>query len=161
MESAQPAGVRHKQRMKRPSLFAAAGPTTWAQTLTRWLLGAVLAFAGVGHLTFARAEFVAQVPKALPFSEDFVVLASGVAEISLGLAMLLLRRGRVPVGLLVAAFFVAVFPGNISQYLNGVSAFGLDTDTKRFVRLFFQPLLVAWALWSTGAWAWLRGTRAR
>jgi uncharacterized membrane protein len=143
--------------MNRPSVFAAALPMGWPPTIARWLLGAMLAFAGISHLTFARAEFVAQVPKALPFSEDFVVVASGVVEISLGLALLLLRRQRVPIGLVAAAFFIAVFPGNISQYLNGVSAFGLDTDAKRFVRLFFQPVLVAWALWSTGAWAWLRG----
>ncbi len=116
----------------------------------------MLAFAGTSHLTFARAEFIAQVPKVLPFSVDFVVVASGVVEIALGLALLLLRRWRVPVGLVVATFFIAIFPGNISQYLNHVSAFGLDTDTKRFARLFFQPLLVAWALWSTGAWPWLR-----
>lgn len=146
--------------MNRPSLWAASPATGWPRTIGRWLLGATLAFAGVSHLTFARAEFIAQVPKALPFSEDFVVLASGGVEIALGLALLSLRRQRVPVGLLVAAFFIAVFPGNISQYLNGVSEFGLDTDAKRFVRLFFQPLLVMWALWSTGAWAWLRGKSA-
>ena len=53
---------------------------------------------------------------------------------------------------MVAAFFVAIFPGNVAQYLNHADAFGLDTDTKRFVRLFFQPVLVAWALWSTEGW---------
>ncbi len=143
--------------MNRPSLFAAAPPTTLPRTLARLALGAMLAFAGTSHLTFARAEFVAQVPKSLPFSEDFVVLASGVVEISLGLSLLFLRRWRVPVGLVVAAFFIAIFPGNISQYLNHVDAFGLDTDTKRFTRLFFQLPLVLWALWSTGAWAWFRG----
>ena len=54
-------------------------------------------------------------------------------------------------GWLTAAFFVAIFPGNISQYLTATDAFGLDTDEARFTRLFFQPLLVIWALWSTGA----------
>ena len=142
--------------MTRPSLFATQPPTTLPRTIARLLLGAVLAFAGVSHLTFARAEFIAQVPKSLPFSEDFVVLASGVVEISLGLALLLLRRWRVPVGLVVAAFFIAVFPGNISQYLNHADAFGLDSDAKRLLRLFFQPPLVIWALWATGAWGWLR-----
>jgi uncharacterized membrane protein len=125
--------------------------------MARLLLGAMLAFAGTSHLTWARAEFVAQVPTSLPLSEDFVVVASGVVEIVLGLSLLLLRRQRVPIGLIAAAFFVAVYPGNIAQYLNGVAAFGLDTDAKRFARLFFQPVLVAWALWSTGASAWVRG----
>jgi hypothetical protein len=29
---------------------------------------------------------------------------------------------------------------------------GLNTDTRRFVRLVFQPVPVIWALWPTGAW---------
>ena len=119
-------------------------------------LGAMLLFAGISHLTWAREEFVAQVPKSLPLSDDAVVLLSGVAELALGAGLLALTKQRVPVGLSTAAFFVAIFPGNVAQYLNGVDAFGLDTDNKRFARLFFQPVLVAWALHSTGAWVWLR-----
>jgi uncharacterized membrane protein len=126
------------------------------QTLARVLLGAMLLFTGTGHLTFARQEFAAQVPAWVPFSTDFVVLASGVVELVLGLALVFLASRRVAVGLIVAAFLVAVFPGNIAQYMTQTTAFGLDTDTKRLVRLFFQPVLVAWALWSTGAWTWLR-----
>jgi uncharacterized membrane protein len=88
----------------------------------------------------------------VPLSADFVVLASGVVEILLGLALAGLGRHSVQVGWVTAAFFVAIFPGNISQYVNGIDAFGLDTDQARLTRLFFQPLLVVWALWSTGAW---------
>ena len=116
----------------------------------------MLLFTGISHLTFARQEFVAQVPKSLPLSDDTVVVASCVAELLIGASLIALPRQRVPVGLATAAFFVAIFPGNVAQYLNGVDAFGLDTDGKRFARLFGQPLLVAWALHSTGAWAWLR-----
>ncbi len=116
------------------------------------LLGLALGYAGIGHLTTNRQEFQAQVPNLLKDYADFVVVASGVVEIALGLALVGLWRYRVQVGWIVAAFFVAVFPGNISQYLNGVDAFGLDSDTSRLVRLFFQPVLVVWALWSTGAW---------
>ncbi|MCD4527304.1 hypothetical protein LQ940_08770 [Nocardioides sp. cx-173] len=129
-----------------------APPTSRPRTAARMLLGAILVFAGVSHLTFAREEFVAQVPDWFPVSDDPVVLVSGVMEISLGAALVAFGRGRIGVGLLVAAFFVAIFPGNIAQYLEHTDAFGLDTDRKRFVRLFFQPLLVAWALWATGAW---------
>lgn len=129
-----------------------APPTSRPRTLARWLLGGTLVYAGVSHLTFAREEFTAQVPSWFPVAEDQVVLASGVVEISLGAALIGWARGRVPVGLVVAAFFVAIFPGNVAQYLEGNDGFGLDTDRKRLVRLFFQPLLVAWALWSTGAW---------
>ena len=122
-----------------------------AQTVARWVLGAMLTFAGTSHLTFARREFQAQVPPWVPVDPDTVVLASGVVEVALGASTLLLPRQRVRMGLILAAFFVAVFPGNISQYTHHVDGFGLDTDAKRFVRLLFQPLLVAWALWSTGA----------
>ena len=119
------------------------------------ILGLALAYAGVGHLTTSRAEFQAQVPTVFADYADFVVLASGVVEIALGVGLIALWKYRVQIGWVVAAFFVAVFWGNISQYVNGVDAFGLDTDTKRLVRLFFQPLLVMWALGSTGAWsAW-------
>jgi uncharacterized membrane protein len=116
------------------------------------ILGLALGYAGVGHLTTSRQEFQAQVPNLLKDYADFVVVASGVVEIVLGLALVGLWKYRVQVGWVVAAFFVAIFPGNISQYVNGVDAFGLDSDTSRLVRLFFQPLLVVWALWSTGAW---------
>lgn len=142
--------------MARSPLFAPAGKTSLPQTIARFALGAFLTFAGISHLTFARGEFQAQVPTWVPFSVDFVVIASGVVEIALGLSLLLLRKYRVPVGLVTAAFFIAIFPGNISQYVTHQDAFGLDTDTKRLIRLFFQPLLVAWALWGTGAWSWLR-----
>jgi uncharacterized membrane protein len=131
------------------------------RTVARWALGGVLVVAGIGHLTAQRDEFQAQVPEWVPLDDDFVVLASGVVEIALGLALVLLRRQRVAVGLVVAGFFVAVFPGNIAQYTEGTDAFGLDSDTKRLVRLFFQPVLVIWALWSTGATTWLRRRFAR
>ena len=113
-----------------------------------------MTLAGIGHLTFQRQEFVAQVPKWLPNNPhfmDFVVVSSGVVEIALGLSMIFLCRYKVKVGLALAIFFVLVFPGNISQYTNSIDAFGLDTDEKRFIRLLFQPVLILWALWSTGA----------
>lgn len=116
------------------------------------LLGVALAYAGVTHLTTNRTEFQAQVPTWVPFSADFVVVASGVVEIVLGTALVVAWRYRVQVGWIVAAFFVAIFPGNISQYINGIDAFGLNSDRARLIRLFFQPLLVVWALWATGAW---------
>ena len=116
------------------------------------LLGAALIYAGITHLTTNRTEFQAQVPTWVPLSADFVVLASGVVEIALGIALASLQYRR-QVGWLTAAFFIAIFPGNISQYLNGIDAFGLDTDQARLTRLFFQPVLVLWALWGTGVLA--------
>ena len=134
---------------------------TLPRTIARVLLGLVLVFAGTGHLTFARRSFQAQVPPWLPFDADFVVLASGVVEIALGLALLLVRRRRVLVGIVVAAFFVAVFPGNVSQLVTRTPAFGLETDAARAIRLVFQPLLVLWALWSTGVLAAWNARRRR
>ena len=116
----------------------------------RVLLGSALVFAGTSHLTFAREEFRAQVPESVPLDEDTTVLASGVAEIALGSALVLApRRHRRLVGRVAALFFVAVFPGNVAQWLNRRDGFGLDTDAKRLGRLFGQSLLVAASLWST------------
>ncbi len=129
------------------------------QTVARIVLGLFLLFAGISHLTFARQEFTAQVPDWVPLGKDAVVLGSGVVEISLGAALVLLRKRRVTVGWFVAAFFVAVFPGNISQLVTHSDAFGLDSDRARGIRLLFQPVLVIWALWSTGAWKALRNRR--
>lgn len=135
---------------------AAPARRSVGRTIARVLLGATLLLAGVSHLTVARQEFQAQVPDFVPFDPDVTVLASGVVEIVLGLALLVVRRYRAWVGLVAAAFFIAVFPGNISQWLNARDGFGLDTDAARFGRLFFQPVLVVVALWSTGAWDALR-----
>jgi len=120
-------------------------------------LGAALTYAGITHLTTSRTEFQAQVPTILASQADFVVLASGVVEILLGLSLIFLFKYRTFIGWITAAFFTAIFPGNISQYINGTDAFGLDTDQARLTRLFFQPLLVIWALWSTGAWKSRKG----
>ncbi|WP_439565417.1 DoxX family protein [Microcella sp.] len=145
-----------------PSPGIAPG-STWPQRIARWLLGAALLFAGTGHLTFGREEFLAQVPPWLPIEPDLVVLGSGVAEIALGLALLLTRgRWRVWTGWAAALFFLAIFPGNIAQFTEGRDGFGLDTDLARGIRLLFQPVLVIWALWSTGAWrAWREHRAAR
>ncbi len=124
-----------------------------ARHIARYLLGAALIYAGVGHFTFSRVAFQAQVPPWLPLDADFVVLASGAVEIALGLGLIFIARYRKQIGWLTAAFFLAVFPGNISQYLTQTDAFGLNTDEARAIRLLFQPLLIIWALWATAAWA--------
>lgn len=117
------------------------------QTVARCVLGVFLIGAGISHLSWARNSFQAQVPDWVPVDPDAVVLLSGVAEIGLGLALLGVRSKWT--GWVVGAFFVAVFPGNISQFVHHRNAFGLNTDTRRAVRLLFQPVLVAWAVWST------------
>ena len=128
--------------------------------LLQLTLGAFLTSAGVSHLDSNRQEFLAQVPTYLPLDPDFVVVASGLVEIALGIALItttfFLTQYRKVIGLLVGLFFTLIFPGNINQYLNQIDAFGLDTDQKRLIRLFFQPPLVLWAIWCTGATTYLR-----
>lgn len=123
----------------------------WARRVSQVALGVVLVSAGVSHLTVSRVEFQAQVPTWLPLDPDFVVVSSGIVEILLGLALIALWPFRKRVGLAVALFFVAIFPGNINQFVNGIDAFGLNSDSARATRLLFQPVLVLWALWSTSA----------
>ena len=119
------------------------------------LLGAFLTSAGTSHLGSNQQEFQAQVPTWLPLDPDFVVITSGLVEIALGLSLIttlvIFKKYRGVVGLITGLFFVAIFAGNINQYINQIDAFGLDTDQKRLIRLFFQPLLVIWALWCSGA----------
>jgi uncharacterized membrane protein len=125
------------------------------KNLAQVLLGTFLFSAGASHLGSNRSEFLAQVPTYLPLDADFVVVASGVVEMILGslliLTVLIFKKYRELIGLITAIFFVLIFPGNVNQYVNQIDAFGLDTDQKRLIRLFFQPPLVAWAIWCSGA----------
>lgn len=120
------------------------------KTIAKYGLGAMLITAGIGHLSFVRKEFQAQVPDWVPLDKDDTVVYSGIAEIALGTAIIAApKEYESLMGKIAASFFTAVFPGNIAQYQNRRSSFGLDTDNKRLARLFMQPLLVAWALKST------------
>ncbi len=127
-----------------------------ARSAARVVLGGALVFAGLGHLTFARVDFQAQVPDWVAIDKNLVVILSGLVEITLGSALIVVRRRRPLLGLAAGLFFIAVFPGNISQYIDGHDAFGLNSASARRNRLFFQPVLVAWAWWSTDAFAVLR-----
>ena len=119
-------------------------PTSTIQNVFRVLLGLFMLMAGIGHLSFQREAFQAQVPDWIPLSKDLIIILSGIVEIGFGLAMLFFTRMKVQVGIALALFYIAVFPGNIAQYRNSIDAFGLDTDQKRFIRLFFQPVLMIW-----------------
>lgn len=130
--------------------------TTLLQNIFRIILAIFMIFAGLSHLTFNRLDFHAQVPDWIPLSKDLVVILSGIVEIILGLGLAFWIKKRVQFGWTLAIFFVLIFPGNIAQYIDGKDAFGvLNSDEARLIRLFFQPVLIAWALWSSGAWkAW-------
>lgn len=132
--------------------------TSVIQNILRILLGAFMLFAGLGHLTFLRTEFLAQVPTWITTDTafmDFIVLASGVVEIIFGILMIVGGKLKIKTGIALAIFFILIFPGNINQYVNQIDSFGLDTDKERFIRLFFQPVLIICALWSTGGLKYL------
>lgn len=123
-----------------------------SQHATRWGLGAFMTLAGAAHLTWAREEFQAEVPGWIPLDPDLVVVSSGIVELAFGAALVALPSRRREIAMALAVFFVMVFPGNLNQYLEGIDAFGLDTDGKRLARLFFQPPLILAALWAGGVW---------
>ena len=129
--------------------------TSFFQKLVMIILGIFMIAAAIGHFTFQREEFQAQVPNWIPISKDAIVILSGIAEISLGLAMIFWKQQRINVGIALAIFYILIFPGNVAQYLNHTDAFGLNTDNSRLIRLFFQPVLIFLALWSTGALKYL------
>ena len=131
--------------------------TTITQNVFRILLAVFMIYAGYSHLTFNRIDFQAQVPDWFPLSKDLVVILSGIVEMALGLGLALWKSKRAHFGWALAIFFILVFPGNIAQYLNGTDAFGvLDSDGARLRRLFFQPVLIAWAIWAAGSWKALK-----
>ena len=134
--------------------------TTLTQNVFRILLAVFMIYAGYSHLTFNRIDFQAQVPDWIPLSKDLVVILSGIVEITLGLGLAFWKNKRIHFGWVLALFFILVFPGNIAQYLDGKDAFGaLDSDRARLIRLFFQPVLIVWSLWCSGAWkAWKSGS---
>lgn len=133
--------------------------TSTIQNILRILLGAFMLYAGIGHLTFLRIEFQAQVPTWITTDSqfmDFIVLASGIIEVIFGILMIWGGKIKVYTGIALAIFYVLIFPGNINQYVNQIDSFGLDTDKQRLIRLFFQPVLIIWALWSTAAIKYLK-----
>lgn len=130
--------------------FMSEVKTTTAQDIARCLLGTFMVGAGTGHLSFARYGFHAQVPDWVPQDKDKVVLESGVVEIALGLTLIFATGIKREMGIGLAGFYTAIFPGNLHQYWHHIAALNMNTDRKRFGRLFFQPVLIGLALWSTG-----------
>ena len=133
--------------------------TTIIQNIFRFLLGSIMLYIGIAHLSFRRIEFQAQVPTWLTTNEgmmDLIVLISGYIEIAFGILMILGGKLKVKTGIALGIFYILIFPGNINQYINEIDSLRLDSDNKRLIRLFFQPLLVLWAFWSSGALEYLK-----
>ena len=133
--------------------------TSTIQNIFRILLGLIMLYIGVAHLSFRRIEFQAQVPTWLTTDKDLmdlVVLISGYVEIAFGVLMIFGKKLKVKTGIALGVFYILIFPGNINQYINEIDSLRLDSENKRLIRLFFQPLLVLWAFWSTGALEYLK-----
>ena len=133
--------------------------TTIIQNIFSVLLGSIMLYIGIAHLSFRRIEFQAQVPTWLTTNEgmmDLVVLISGYIEIAFGILMILGGKLKVKTGIALGVFYILIFPGNINQYINEIDSLRLDSENKRLIRLFFQPLLVLWAFWSSGALEFLK-----
>ena len=129
------------------------------KNIFRILLGLIMLYIGIAHLSFRRIEFQAQVPTWLTTDEglmDLVVLISGYIEIAFGILMIVGNKLKLKTGIALGIFYILIFPGNINQYINEIDSLRLDSDNKRLIRLFFQPLLVLWAFWSTGALKYLK-----
>ena len=133
--------------------------TSIVQNIFRILLGLIMLYIGIAHLSFRRIEFQAQVPTWLTTDKDLmdlVVLISGYVEIAFGVLMIFGKKLKVKTGIALGVFYILIFPGNINQYINEIDSLRLDSENKRLIRLFFQPLLVLWAFWSTGALEYLK-----
>ena len=137
--------------------------TNTFQNSIRILLGLIMIYVGIGHLTFLQIDFQAQVPTWLTKQTkliDLIIITSGIIEIILGILMVVGGKLKVKTGISLAIFYVLIFPGNINQYVNEIDAFNLNTDTSRFIRLLFQPILVLLALFSSGG-LWFLKNRKR
>ena len=124
-----------------------AGMSTPKRVLL-WVLGIAMVLAGADH--FIAPEFyLAIMPPYLPYHAEMVFI-SGVAEVVLGLAVLL-PRTRVLAAWGLIALFIAIFPANIHQAVNDIPVYGQTEGLGilAWLRLPIQFLLIAWAGWYT------------
>ncbi|WP_435361671.1 DoxX family protein [Haloarchaeobius sp. DFWS5] len=118
----------------------------------RYVMGLLYIGAGVMHFV-APSVYAQIVPPMFPAALTLVYL-SGVAEILLGVGVLVPRTQRVAAWGLIA-LLVAVFPANVYMatsgvVLEGAPAFMQDpSPIARWGRLPLQGLLILWAWWYT------------
>ena len=115
------------------------------RVIVRVLFGAFFVVAGVTHFT-NRDFFTSIVPPYLPWPE-LLVYVSGVAEIALGVLLMVPATTRIAAWGLIA-LLIAVFPANIHMAMNPQ----LYPDTPLaalLIRLPLQGLLIALAFWFT------------
>lgn len=109
-------------------------------------------FVGAGVLHFVRpASYLGIMPPWLPAHAE-LVWVSGVFEVAGGVGVLLPPPVRRWAGWGLAALLVAVFPANVHMAVEGIGLEGSLGRALLWARLPLQAVLVAWALWASGAW---------
>lgn len=123
------------------------------KTITRWICALFYIAAGINH--FVNPEFYIRImPPYLPWHSELVFI-SGVAELVLGLLLLIPKYSRWAAWGIIA-LLIAVFPANIYVFQNHEAIFptpeGGNPDLAHwvhFIRLPLQGVLILWAYWYT------------
>jgi uncharacterized membrane protein len=127
-----------------------------ARAVMRWLMAAFYIAAGTGHLIRPEA-FLPIVPDFVPLPRE-TILITGLCELA-GAVALLTPRLRKLAGIMLALYALGVWPANIKHALEGIDLPPIpDTWWYHGPRLAFQPVLMWWALFCSGAidWPWRR-----
>lgn len=104
-----------------------------------------LVFFGLSHF-YKQDELILMLPDFIPFPE-FIIFITGIIEITLAVGLLFPTTRRLS-GILIAVYFIAVLPANIYKAVNTVEISGtLSNDTVAWLRIFFQPIFIVWALY--------------
>ncbi len=120
----------------------------YLKTTLKWLFAAFLVFAGVGHF-LNEAFFLKIMPDYIPqVLHRPAVLISGVAEILLGIGLLIPRTQRLAAWGIIA-LLIAVFPANIYAWQHSEEIFNGLSKSKHFIRLPLQGVMIALAYWYT------------
>lgn len=125
----------------------------------RVALSAALLLIGLDHwLTPTR--YLAMMPPYLPLHEP-LVLFTGACEVA-GAMGLLWPRTRGLAGIMLAIYFVCVFPANLHNALHGLNTQGLPSAGWYYwARLPFQPLIILWTLYAAELLRWPQPFRFR
>jgi uncharacterized membrane protein len=136
----------------------APGLANWSGRM-RWALAIALILIGTDHWLNPQ-RYLSMMPPWIPLHLE-LVLFTGAAEIAGGLGLLVPRTRRI-CGLMLALYFVAVFPANVHNALNGLAVEGLpQANWYYWIRLPFQPLAIWWALYAAELLRWPGAPQAR
>ena len=138
-----------------------AGAETHPRVRTAMRIAMAIFYLAAGLLHVGTPEkFLPIVPDWVP-QPDLVIVATGVCEISGALALMTTRLRKLA-GIMLALYAVCVFPANIKHAIDHIDLPGLPSSWWYHApRLAFQPVLVWWALWCSGAIDWPFPARKR